>query len=68
MAISYNVENDGLYLQGIEKGIEKGINKGVAKSAWLLYRKGQSIDFIATTLELTIEQVNTAIKEWEVKS
>ncbi len=60
MPISYDIEKDGLYLQGIEKGI--------AKSAWLLYKKGQSIEFIADNLNLTIEQVDTAIKEWEAKS
>jgi len=88
MPISYDVEKDGLYLQGIEKGekrgiekgekrgikkgeergIKKGMDKGIAKSAWMLYKKGQSIEYIATTLELTVEQVNEAIKEWEAKS
>ena len=28
MTIHYNVETDGLYLEGIEKGIEKGIEAG----------------------------------------
>ncbi len=31
-------------------------------------KKGQSIEFIADNLELTIEQVDTTIREWEAKS
>lgn len=72
MPISYDVEKDGLYLQGIEKGVkkgmEKGIDKGIAKSAWLFYEAGQSIEFIAAALKLTIEQVKASIKEWEAIS
>jgi hypothetical protein len=29
MTIHYDIETDGLYLQGIEKGIEEGIEKGI---------------------------------------
>ena len=28
MTIHYDIETDGLYLEGLEKGIEKGIEKG----------------------------------------
>lgn len=31
MTIHYDIETDGLYLQGIEKGIEKGIEEGIEK-------------------------------------
>jgi hypothetical protein len=33
MPIYYDIETDGLYLQGIEKGIEKGIEVGIEKGA-----------------------------------
>ena len=64
MPISYDVENDHLYLRGIEKGIEKG----TAKSAWKFFKVGQSIKFISETLEISIPQVKKYIKEWEEKS
>lgn len=31
MPIHYDIQNDGLYLEGIEKGMEKGIEKGIEK-------------------------------------
>lgn len=31
MTIHYDIETDGLYLEGLEKGIEKGIKKGIEK-------------------------------------
>ncbi len=68
MPIHYNVEKDGLYLQGMEKGMEKGIDIGVAKSAWKMFKAGNSIEIIADTLDLTIRQVKAFIKEWEAKS
>ena len=76
MPISYDVEKDGLYLRGvekgmglgIEKGIEKGVDLGVAKSAWKFFKAGQSIQFISEVLEISIEQVEASIKEWEGKS
>ncbi len=64
MPISYDVDKDGLYLRGVQKGVDLG----VAKSAWNLFRKGNSIEFIAINLELTIQQVKECIKEWEAKS
>ena len=80
MPISYDVENDGLYLRGvekgvnlgiekgIEKGIQKGIEKGTAKSAWKFFKAGYSIKVIAETLEISIRQVKQYIKEWEEKA
>ena len=65
---NYDVEKDGLYLRGIEKGMEKGIEKGIAKSVWNLYKGGCSIKFIAKNLNLTIQQVEKYIKDWETKS
>ncbi len=35
MTIHYDIETDGLYLQGIEKGIEEGIEKGIEEGAAL---------------------------------
>lgn len=32
MAITYNIENDIRYNQGLQKGIEKGIEKGLEKA------------------------------------
>ncbi len=61
---NYDVEKDGLYLRGIEKGMEKGI----AKSVWNLYKGGCSIKFIAKNLNLTIQQVEKYIKDWETRS
>ncbi len=68
MPIQYNVEKDGLYLKGMEKGMEKGIDIGVAKSAWKMFKAGNSVNIIADTLDLTISQIKMAIKEWEAKS
>jgi flagellar biosynthesis/type III secretory pathway protein FliH len=31
MTIHYDIETDGLYLQGIEKGIQEGIQEGIEK-------------------------------------
>jgi len=58
MPISYNVEKDGLYLQGLEKGM--------ARAAYRMFKAGNSIEVISTTLELTIEQVKGYIKKYEV--
>ncbi len=60
MPISYDVEKDSLYLRGLEKGI--------SKSVWKFFKAGQSIEFIAETLELSTQQVKGYIKEWEEKS
>lgn len=68
MPISYNVEKDGLYLRGVEKGVKKGVEKGVARSAWKMFKAGNTIEIIAKTLELTIQQVEQYIKECEAKS
>ncbi len=76
MPISYNVEKDSLYLRGVEKGVNLGIEqgidlgmkKGISKSVWNLFKAGQSIKFIAETLELSTQQVKKYIKEWEEKS
>lgn len=40
MTIHYDIQNDGLYLEGIEKGIEKGIVKGIEEG-----RTQKEIDF-----------------------
>jgi len=60
MPISYDVEKDGLYLRGVEKGI--------AKSAWKFFKAGHSVQAIAKTLEISTQQVEQYIKEWEEKS
>jgi len=52
MTIHYDIETDGLYLQGIEKGIEEGIEKGIEKG-------------IEEGIEKGIEE-GVAIKEREV--
>ena len=68
MPISYNVEKDGLYLRGVEKGIQKGIEKGIAQSVWNFYNGGFSIQVIAKNLNLSIQQVEQYIQDWETKS
>lgn len=76
MPISYNVEKDGLYVQGMEKGIqkgreegiEKGMDLGVAKSAWKMFKAGHTIKVISETLELSVKQVKASIKKWEANS
>ena len=72
MPISYDVEKDGLYLRGVEKGIQKGIKKGIekgiAQSVWNFYNGGFSIQVIAKNLNLTTQQVEQYIQDWEAKS
>ena len=58
MPISYNVEKDSLYLRGLQKGR--------AEAAWKMFKAGNSIEIISTTLELTIEQVKAYIDKFEV--
>ncbi len=76
MPISYDVEKDSLYLRGVEKGVnigreqgkEEGREEAIANSVWKLFKAGQSINFIAETLELSALQVKKYIKIWEEKS
>jgi predicted transposase YdaD len=51
MPIHYDIESDGLYLQGIEKGIEKGLEKGIEKGLEKGIEKG-----LEKGLEKGIEQ------------
>ena len=39
MTIHYDIEIDGLYLQGIEKGIQEGIQEGIEEGAALKERQ-----------------------------
>jgi hypothetical protein len=39
MTIHYDIETDGLYLQGIEKGIQEGIQEGIEEGAALKERQ-----------------------------
>jgi len=56
MPITYDIETDGLYLQGIEKGIEKGII--------LCYKKGFSAEEIAKDLNISLKKVLRIIQAY----
>ncbi|HMQ59795.1 MAG TPA: hypothetical protein PKE06_03955 [Flavilitoribacter sp.] len=67
MPIHYDIETDGLYLEGIEigikKGIEKGIEKGIGRGLHLSVQRLMvkfpefSDAYIADILETSIELV-----------
>jgi hypothetical protein len=66
MTIHYDIETDGLYLQGIEKGIEEGIEEGAAikerafvQTLWSLQEF--SLERIALMSGATLERVTQLI-------
>jgi hypothetical protein len=66
MTIHYDIETDGLYLQGIEKGIEEGIEEGAAikerafvQTLWSLQEF--SLERIALMSGATLERVTQVI-------
>jgi predicted transposase/invertase (TIGR01784 family) len=77
MPILYDVENDGLFLQGLEKGLKKGREEGrkegreetrretINEFALKMFRAGLSIEVISKTVELTVKEVKAIIKKGE---
>ncbi len=65
MPILYDVEKDGLFLQGKEKGRQEGREEVLSKTAWRMFKAGHSIETIAQVLEWSIEQVKASIKKWD---
>jgi hypothetical protein len=61
MPIHIDVETDTLYIRGTEKGIEKGVAKSVVK----LWQKGIEPTMISNLLDLTLEQVEHIIADWQ---
>jgi hypothetical protein len=61
MPIHIDVESDTLYLRGIEKGIEKERTNSVLK----LWQKGIETSMISNLLDLTLEQVENILAEWQ---
>jgi predicted transposase/invertase (TIGR01784 family) len=61
MALTYNLETDARYIQGIEQGIEKGLEKGLEKGKFEIAQKlllsGQSVEFTADITGLDIDKV-----------
>jgi hypothetical protein len=58
MPIHYEIETDGLYLEGVEKGVEIGVEIGVEKNKFdivssMLLQKKYSIEDIMVTLKVT---------------
>ncbi len=70
MALTYDIEKDRLYQQGMAKGIEKGIEQGIEKgeyqkavmTAQKCLLKGMTIMDTAEITELSIEEVQAIAK------
>ncbi len=71
MPITYDINNDALYLQGIEKGIEEGIEKGATNKEIQaivgLHKEGVDTKIIAKALNIPIDRVRQVIEEWTSK-
>ncbi len=68
MALTYNITEDYLYQQGVEKGIEKGVEKGEkAKEKRLIIKmlkdKTLSLEKIAELAEVPVEYVKQIAEE-----
>ena len=65
MPIHIDVESDTLYIRGAEKGRQEGIEKGIEKSVVKLWQKGIEPSMISNLLDLTLEQVEHIIADWQ---
>lgn len=66
MTIHYDIETDGLYLQGKEEGIERGIEKGIELEKQQLVHKlwifqENSLEKMAFLVDLSLERVTEII-------
>ena len=77
MPIHYEIEQDGLYLEGIEKGIEKGIERGIEKGIEQhqhdtvvrgLHAGVLSLEMIANLAGVSLEYVLKVQKELETQT
>jgi predicted transposase YdaD len=58
MALTYNIEDDVFYQQGIEKGIAEGIEKGIEKIiAIMLQKKHLKLEEIADLADVSVDFV-----------
>ena len=64
MPIHYDIETDGLYLEGIEKGEKKGLEKAVKSvmSKLLNYSDDQIADLLGAPLDL-VQKVRSSLKK-----
>ncbi len=46
-------------LEGFEEGVEKGVEKGLQTAALAMYKNGLTVDFIAQTLNIALEDVKS---------
>jgi predicted transposase YdaD len=68
MGILYDITEDYLYQQGIEKGIEKGMQKGIEKARQdiiveLLKEGTLPIEKIASTAKVSVDYVKQVARE-----
>ena len=64
MPINYEIETDGLYLEGIEKGIEKGKFHTVSR---MLLLKKYTIDDIMVIVDVTEAYIQKVALEMGIK-
>lgn len=56
MPIVYDIEKDGLYLEGMEKGVEKGIETGKIEICRRLLKRNLSYQEISDIVGLPVEK------------
>ena len=66
MPITYDINKDSLYLQGMEKGMEKGEEIKEKQFIIKLYLSGMRVSEIVSVLDLEMKKVEQAIKDWEI--
>lgn len=67
MPITYDINKDALYLQGIEKGVEKGSTDKEIQAILGLHKEGVDPKIIANALNIPIDRVKQVIEESKSK-
>jgi hypothetical protein len=65
MPIHIDIETDTLYIRGTEKGMEKGVEKERRQNVLNLWRNNIDPSMISNLLNLSIEQIEDIIAEWQ---
>jgi hypothetical protein len=68
MPIHYEIETDGLYLEGVEKGVEIGVEKtNVNNVSRMLSQKKYTINDIMVALDVTEAYIRKVALEMGIK-